>query len=424
MSKKKKTKDILLQQKQMAAQRRKEFFTRLYEILKQIGLEEYIKDFTPDIENKLYYIKGRCFKAEIAAGHEFPPHILKNANLFIPRMLKTQKILLREIELELTLHDYYTVWWSFIFLLNALTPEEFSSLEIIREKLKYYGTRLQDETVELADEMLEADNLCKMFCEFFISVNSSLDCWLTLGELKHWAAKEENGSFQNTLTLSKVIPPIKHFVFNNKTRPAFKVGWTLINNGSCWISITPEQLYIKTQMSNLPLEIYIQNHAINRLNERADIQASGLIFLNLANSLATPKVILYKGKLLIEYRIGEDKIGYLVGEVEDGALIIRTFLFLLNEGTPEGEKFNQLTKLTKVDAQYLSIDKMSSFYSPEIAANERIKNLLIESGCESLLNVYTQNPDFGAKPKQATAKLLEEYLKITSEVQEWEFVEG
>lgn len=417
MSKKKKAKNILQEQKLMAAKRRKDFFTRLYDILKQIGLGEYIKDFTPDVENKLYHIHYRCFKAEVAAGHEFPSFVLKNANLFISNMLKTHKILLRELELEITLHDYYSVWWSFIMFLNALTPEELSSIEILREKLKYYGARIEDQSIELADELLEADEWCALICSFFNNMNSSLDCWITTAELKHFAANDSNGNFQNILTLYKIVPPIKYFMFDNNRRPAFQVGWAFINMEVFWATLTPETLGIKSHMPQLPLNVYIQNHALDRLIQRVDIHPSGILQTNLVNSLAQPKLIIHKGKRLIEYRINEGKIGYLVSEVQDGAVIIRTFLFLLNEGTPEGEKFNQLTKLTKVDAKYLAIDKMSSFYNPEIAENERIKNLLIEAGCEILLNIYAQNPNLPTKSKQNTAKLLEEYLKFTEEIE-------
>lgn len=45
--------------------------------------------------------------------------------------------------------------------------------------------------------------------------------------------------------------------------------------------------------------------------------------------------------LVTYYQFGV-KVGYLVVEMMAGMAIVRTFLFLMNHGTPEGEKLQQI----------------------------------------------------------------------------------
>jgi hypothetical protein len=43
--------------------------------------------------------------------------------------------------------------------------------------------------------------------------------------------------------------------------------------------------------------------------------------------------------------------------LNEGKLVIRSFLFLTNDGTPEGWKLRALTGLAKRDKKYLEIEK-------------------------------------------------------------------
>ncbi|WP_158991691.1 hypothetical protein [Mucilaginibacter sp. L196] len=48
---------------------------------------------------------------------------------------------------------------------------------------------------------------------------------------------------------------------------------------------------------------------------------------------------------LLPLQIMGKKLGYIIVDVLEDKLIIRTFLFLTNDGTPEGRKLAQITKL-------------------------------------------------------------------------------
>ena len=93
------------------------------------------------------------------------------------------------------------------------------------------------------------------------------------------------------------------------------------------------------------------------------------------------------GRYLIEYRIGESKIGYMVGEYIAGAILLKTFLFITNNGTPEGRKLYELYGLGKLDKKYLMLDKLSSYIRSDIGNNEKLRGLLEQTGCAGLLNI-------------------------------------
>jgi hypothetical protein len=80
------------------------------------------------------------------------------------------------------------------------------------------------------------------------------------------------------------------------------------------------------------------------------------------------------------------KVGYLLTTLHDNKLVIRSFLFLTNDGTPEGRKLHQLTRLEKYDKKYLGIDKLSTFTAYRIDEDEELSAIFREAGCGPLLD--------------------------------------
>jgi hypothetical protein len=98
-----------------------------------------------------------------------------------------------------------------------------------------------------------------------------------------------------------------------------------------------------------------------------------------------------KGQLLA-FTIGQRKLGYLVVEMLTDKLVIRTFLFLTNDGTLEGRKLAALTRLRKLDKQHLGIDTLMGFRKLHIAADPVLTRLFAEAGCADLLDLADLDP--------------------------------
>ena len=134
--------------------------------------------------------------------------------------------------------------------------------------------------------------------------------------------------------------------------------------------------------------MYIQKHAFRRLDERLDSLPRSTTHSYLYASMLTPELHpIGENRALIAYTIVNTKMGYLVAEYIDGAVLIHTFLFITNNGTPEGKKLYEFTGLGMLDKKYLALDKMSSFIKSDIGKNEKLKTVFEKAGCGCLLNI-------------------------------------
>ncbi|MEH6309104.1 hypothetical protein RYH73_25865 [Olivibacter sp. CPCC 100613] len=93
----------------------------------------------------------------------------------------------------------------------------------------------------------------------------------------------------------------------------------------------------------------------------------------------------YEGRSLLECYIGKHKVGYFVITPHDGKWVVRTFLFLTNDGTPEGRKLADLTDWQRMDRKYLMVDRMDAFLAYNISGDAGLRKLFVKAGCGSLL---------------------------------------
>lgn len=68
----------------------------------------------------------------------------------------------------------------------------------------------------------------------------------------------------------------------------------------------------------------------------------------------------------------------------------------------------------KEDIIYLAIDKLSTFILSDIAGNERIKQLFIDAGCESLFKIDKDYISSGGMSVTAKAASIEKYLQLNT----------
>lgn len=117
------------------------------------------------------------------------------------------------------------------------------------------------------------------------------------------------------------------------------------------------------------------------------------------------------GNILMEFRYFNTKAGYFRLDIIDGKIIIRTFLFVTNNGTPEGQKLGSNTGLQKLDKKYLAIDKLSTFMTSDIGKNENVKKIFIDAGCQCLLELYERSHSVATNtPKHFDSELMLKYI--------------
>jgi len=182
---------------------------------------------------------------------------------------------------------------------------------------------------------------------------------------------------------NKTSMPIK-----GENHSMIRLGW--VDEELNWIfaKVKPSALGFRVAGLDVPLDVYIQTHALKRLQERINI-TPGIMHSIAFMTFMNPEIKHHKDydRSLVEFYLSDKKTGYLQVELHGDRLVIHTFLFLTNNGTPEGIKLEKLAGLQKADKIYLEIDKLSTFNSYHIEKNEQLKDLFIKAGCGSLLEL-------------------------------------
>lgn len=192
----------------------------------------------------------------------------------------------------------------------------------------------------------------------------------------------------NAISIQRVRTEKTKVLVDDHYRTTLKVGWVLADEKWEYPSIKPAQIGFEGEGADVPVHIYIQQHAINKLQERIDI-TPGILYFGLGGSFMDEHISYVKkdNYSLVAYFLSEQKVGYLLCKWCDNKILITTFLFLTNDGTPEGKKLRELLLLEKADKAYLGIDTMPHFNSYHFEKDEWLSNLFIEAGCGSLLKI-------------------------------------
>jgi len=218
----------------------------------------------------------------------------------------------------------------------------------------------------------------------------------------------------NQVTLTEHRPQLISIQLDGHKRELLRAGWADVLGGINWISIPPGKIGFESPgEENLP--VYIQRHALNRLNERLGLH-KGLIHESIAETLLAESSKWYRknDKTMVPLEIFGKKLGYLLISTEQQKIIIRSFLFLTNNGTREGNQLSELTRLAPLDKQYLGMDTLRGFAGYNFSTDHQLAELLSAAGCGDLLQVtellqFSEGPELRKNP-QALMQYLKPYL--------------
>lgn len=223
---------------------------------------------------------------------------------------------------------------------------------------------------------------------------------------------EEHDTYINeTLYLHGFQHHKRKISIGKETRLAYRLGWCLANRGIDWSQVTGAQFGYHNALSELPVHVYVQAHALQRLKERLDMINASYLHFYLYLALENPRVARTKsGQQLIEFYYNSKKLGYLAFDLIGTNLIIRTFLFLTMDGTPEGEALQDMLGICAEDKKYLAIDRLSTFIISDIKSNPEVKQHFINAGCGQLFEWKDIDYSMFHEVKQAT--MIQSYLGL------------
>lgn len=232
-------------------------------------------------------------------------------------------------------------------------------------------------------------------------------CWL------EYVSKNQGKDFlENNIEIVEKIPDQLMIVIDNHPRPVYRLSLAFPGSGFHEVSVSSDQLFLDKSLLKVPIPVYFQNHVLHRLEERLDCLSRTMREYYLYVNLKNPKISQFKGRTLVEYYIqNNSKMGYLVVEYLDGILLVKTFLLLSNSGTPEGQQLEEVSGMTKIDREYWTIDRLSTFQNSDMKDHPKVKEVFEKSGCGILfhkLPILDQSEDI--HPNQAIQML--KYLKM------------
>ena len=136
----------------------------------------------------------------------------------------------------------------------------------------------------------------------------------------------------------------------------------------------------------------------------------------LYDSLAKPNIIeeCGGGDLLVEYRIQNYRLGYLVVTPLKDLVAVRTFLFLTMERTPEARMLKTKLRLTRRDVDWLGLHELAAFTQTDLRNDEELRSLFEKCGCGHLFELAEDGyGDFAPQPKAFAAEM-RKYLRMAA----------
>jgi hypothetical protein len=444
-SKKKKSLSLAEQQKLQHAQYKNLFNEKLMHMCGLIGDVALYHLIPPFERERIYRLRGAPLKIMAAKGAKIQKRLLEVLEKLIRQILLQQTIeLIPDSNLRTSVGDYFSVCGA---LEHVLSQEDctFTGEERFGRFLEF--TDYRESQYEDA-----INNACQLVCSTYDDLSQKRLYSYTTNTYTAFDSKEQqlyalnkyaknrqmllnyfhsvDFRIHNDIMIDALPLDVRQVTINREKRPVVQLAIVLPDNDPPLhgITIPLEKLNVQTQFGKLSAPVYVQQHVIIRMMERTGILVPGYCVLTMQVSFAEPVILpIGNDRFLIEYYLEALKVGYFLAELKDGLLVLRTFLFLTNSGTPEGDKLAELTHLQRADREYLSIDNLRTLANSDILEDENICRLFREAGCESILQICEKkktDPSFMEiigveEQKTSLSELINEYLKPDADNEEY-----
>lgn len=417
MSKKRVKKSSPISQAKLAdKQNKKRFLKSVQQLIDGVSGKQLFKELPSKMLDLMY--STRYYPLQF----KLPPE-LKNItkidflNKILKIMLHSQKIKILPGDMEINMSTFTTAWITIVTFLNFFPEDKYQKVNEIKKELFPY---IQNK--ENIDEcMLNIDILLFTISSMFSNIDK-------ITHFVYATEDKDNNTYSRTfqnITIRVYTASWRKFIINGENHLACQFGGIIPIKGFCWFTITLDKFKHNATLGELPIEVYIQKHAIQRYKERIDCIPEDMKILNTFDSFEKPKITQLGNKYFFEYRAYGAKAGYFIGQLIDGAFVIQTFLFLTNNGTPEGEKLNKTFGIEIDDKKYLAIDKLSTFINLSNEEAEELQNLFSECGINHLFEIRKRLLNFEKNPQETIYKgKIKDYLTFDGDTEvEFEEIE-
>jgi hypothetical protein len=368
--------------KQNRIEHKLNFFRRIENICALVGGQKYYSIIPKEELENIYSKRGLPPTVIPDPKSNIQTSAIKEIRFGISVLTRYREIKINEAGDTLSIFELITIGIMFLSYLTGLQDDEYANAAEVKKLLRNFRPY-----EEIFGDTYRDLHLCMLASGY---EQSCLDG--KIYRLKHEFEVSERPTIgiENIIRVYAHIPEQVHLCINDKSRPAFRVCWWEGSQEIKYYSVSYKKLGIDGGDTGSMMEIYIQSHALQRLKERLDCLKPMFANVHLIYSLEDMRIHKEKdGTYFIEYSLNNIKVGYLVANILDNKLVIRTFLFITQNGTPEGDKLSELYGLAKLDKSYIALDKLSTYVLTDLCVNNNLRNMFDEAGCQYLLDIYT-----------------------------------
>lgn len=354
------------------------FVDRIKHLFALYGGQELLDKIPPIYIEKLFECRYPVLKAKAAEGSVIPKTRIVQYNKLLYKFMEDMHVLLENGN-KVPLSWYISEGITLIDAMSGLADEKDLSNAFIYQPFEAYFPgqpfyiKVQS---QLEDLLYDAIRFLSDYNESILQLDTSASACFE-------PFYPSNDILIHAFKPESVAVPLKDGLHRVK-----RLGWVLRDLEWKYVKVKASALGFKTGIMDIPLDVYVQTHALERLKERINITPGimhEILFLIFMQD--DIEHCWHKGSCLVTYRISGEKAGYLVVKLHTDKLVIHTFLFLTNDDTPEGDKLKNMLEIEKADKQYMSIDNLPAFNAYHIYENERASQLFKDAGCGSLLKL-------------------------------------
>jgi hypothetical protein len=158
------------------------------------------------------------------------------------------------------------------------------------------------------------------------------------------------------------------------------------------------------------LPAYVQAHTFRRIEERFDITSPSIARETIFHEVDGNKAIRYRGNWLVPFKFKEHIVGYLLCEIINDFCLFKTFLFVTQNGTPEGDRLTQTLQLSKRDVSFLEIDRLSTFKTSSVKDDPLLLELFEDNDLSYILEMNFEEVVLPSHFYKDSSQYLKEYL--------------
>lgn len=366
------------------------FCQALYILLKNLDQEDCFLSLSKDELRTIYYFVIHITRPEAKSGYKISTKELKLVHDSIYNLLHYRNI--NMLDVKVSPYEYNMLHAFFYVICRYIKS---------KNRKKYLRSKLTimidiDETYKDIRRLYE-----RLFHNSMFTIGNVKNRYFSV-DYRNCSISPKKMHLQKIPIVSVYPARSKMLVIHGNHRPIFRLGSPLLKGAFKWLSVPSSLLANHYHGNKIELDLYIQSHALIRLKERLDIVCKqSQNYCLWKNTSQIKSFDFYKSDILLPFYLLKYKVGYLIANVIDDKLVFRTFLFITNSCTPEGDHLKEISGLQKNDIKHWHFDRLSTIVAADVENNPAIHDLFKDIGVDDLLNLK----DIVDKPEEMHDKL-------------------